>query len=315
VTTTPAGPPRNPSTVLIAGLDRRTLPPAAVLRRDEHPIEELPGARALLARLMRGETRLLLLGPGLSEPGLGETIRRIRSAPALRRVSILAILPEGAASASDLLKAGANAVLQQPLDAERYESWVTRLLSVSRRVDLRVAVEGEVLATPRHADGRHFAGLTRNLSQSGLLLASPLRLGAGAGTDIDLELSLGSSWPRFRALGRVVRDAPEVAWPYLGYGVEFLFVPPESQSALGDFLARARADRAEPAGLHSTIKRETWIYEIQIPVPTRQGWQAEIRRAPRDDWRPGEAGPFYVVQGDTPEQALRAARDFVRTRG
>lgn len=306
---------RGPASVLVAGLDLQVLPAAAVLRREEHPVEELSGARALLARLMRDEARLLLLGPGLSEPGLGETIRRIRSAPTLRRVSILAILPEGSSSASALLRAGANAVLQQPLDPERYETWVTRLLSVSRRVELRVSVEGEVLATPREADGRHFSGLTRNLSQSGLLLASPLRLAAGAGTDLDLSLSLGGSVPRFHALGRVVRDAPEVAWPYLGYGVEFLFVPPESQSALSDFLARARAEHAEPAGIHSTIKRETWIYEIQVPVPSRQGWQAEIRRATRDHWRPGEAGPFYVVQGDTPEQALRAARDFVRTRG
>lgn len=303
------------TSVLVAGLDRQALPAAAVLRREAHQVEELGGARALLARLMRGEARLLLLGPGLSEPGLGETIRRIRSAPALRGVSILAILPEGAASAAELLRAGANAVLQQPLDPERYETWVTRLLSVSRRLDLRVPVEGEVLATPRQTDGRHFSGLSRNLSLSGLLLASPLRLAGGAGTDLDLELSLGASRPRFRALGRVVRDAPEVAWPYLGYGVEFLFVPPECESALSDFLAQARAARAEPVGIHSTIKRETWIYEIQVPVASRQGWQAEIRRAPRDQWRPGEAGPFYVVQGDTPEHALRAARDFVRARG
>lgn len=302
------------ASVLVAGVDRQRLPTASVLRREEHPVEELPGARALLARIMRGDARLLLLGPGLTDPGLGETIRRIRSTTTLRHVSILAILPEGSGSASDLLKAGANAVLQHPLDIERYESWVTRLLSVARRVDVRVSVQGEVLATPRQGDGRHFSGLTRNLSQSGLLLASPLRLVVSAGTDLDLELSLGGVRPRFRALGRVVRDAPEVAWPYLGYGVEFLFVPPESQSALGDFLARARADHVEPAGIQFTIKREIWIYEILAPVPARHAWQVEIRRAAREHWRPGEAGPFYVVQGETAEAALRAARDFVRRR-
>jgi CheY-like chemotaxis protein len=299
--------------VLVAGLDAHSLP--SVLRREGHAIEELDGARALLARLLRGETRLLLLGPGLGEPGLGETIRRIRAAPSLRRVSILAVLPEGGDAAAGLLRAGANAVLQQPLDPQRYESWITRLLAVPRRLDLRVPVQGEVLASTRDAGARHFSGLTRNLSQNGMLLASPLRLPVGAGSDLDIELGLSGGLPRFRALGRVVREAHEVAWPYVGYGVEFLFVPPESQSTLLDFLARARALEGEPPGIHSTVKRETWIYEILTPSPSRQGWQAEIRRAARDDWRPGEAGPFYVVEGDTPEGALRAARDFIRQRG
>lgn len=298
--------------VLVAGIDRQILPPATVLQRDEHCVEVLPSARALLARLMRGDARLLLLGPQLAGASLSETVRRIRSAPALRDVSILAILPADGGAVSELLRAGANAVLQQPLDPERYESWVTRLLSVARRLSVRVAVQGEVLATPRNSDGRHFSGLTRNLSQSGLLLASPLRLEVGTGADLDLELTLAGSLPSFRALGRVVRDAPDVAWPYLGYGIEFLFVPPESQRALGDFMARAHVGRPEPGVTQLTIERDRWIYEIQTPVPSRGGWQAEIRRAPRDNWRPGDAGPFYVVQGDTPEEALRAARDFVR---
>ncbi len=301
--------------VLLAGLDAGKLPTTPVLQREEHPLEELSGARALLARLLRGDARLLLLGPGLGEPGLPETIRRIRAASSLRRVSILAVLPEGHGAAADLLRAGANAVLQQPLDPTRYESWITRLLEVPRRLELRVPVQGEVLASTRSADGRHFSGLTRNLSQNGMLLASPLRLAVGAGSDLDVELGLSGGLPRFRALGRVVREAAEVAWPYIGYGVEFLFVPPESQAALGDFLAHARALEGEPPGIHSTIKRETWIYEILAPSPSRQGWQAEIRRAPREKWRPGEAGPFYVVESVSPEGALRAARDFVRQRG
>ncbi len=301
--------------VLVAGIEAQALPPTPVLLREEHKVEELSGARALLARLLLGETRLLLLGPGLGEPGVGETIRRIRAAASLRRVSILAVVPPGADCAAELLKAGANAVLQQPLDPARYESWVTRLLAVPRRLELRVPVQGEVLASPRGGDGRHFSGLTRNLSQNGMLLASPVRLAIGAGSDIDLELSLGGGSPRFRALGRVVREAPEVAWPYIGYGIEFLFVPPESQAALTDFLARARAREGEPPGIHSTVKRETWIYEILAPSPSRQGWQAEIRRAPRDQWRPGETGPFYVVEADSPDGALRAAREFIRLRG
>ena len=35
------------------------------------------------------------------------------------------------------------------------------------------------------------------------------------------------------------------------------------------------------------------------------GWQVEIRRGPREHWRPGKAGPFYVVLGSSPEAAYQ----------
>src|SRR5207244_12320930 len=57
-------------------------------------------------------------------------------------------------------------------------------------------------------------------------------------------------------------------------------------------------------GIHSTVRREAWVYEILEPVRRDETWHAEIRRAPREAWRPGEAGPFYVVEGASPEKAL-----------
>ena len=59
------------------------------------------------------------------------------------------------------------------------------------------------------------------------------------------------------------------------------------------------------------MRREAWVYEILEPVRHDETWHAEIRRAPREAWRPGEAGPFYVVEGPSPEKALREARDFL----
>lgn len=297
------------ASVLVAGLDAAALPDTPLLRRGGHVVEQVSGARALLARMLHCEPRLLLLGAGLD--GLGDTLRRIRSTPGLRRVSILAIVPADMGPTSHLLKAGANAVLQEPLDPQRYEAWVARLLAVPRRLEVRVAVEGEVLAS-RRDEGRHFSGLTRNVSVNGMLLASPQRLAVGAGSDLDLEMGLGGLRPRFRALGRVVREAGEVSWPYLGYGVEFLFVPPECHEALAEFLSHSGAPPSEAPGIHSTVQQGRFIYEVLAPVAARDGWQCEVRRAARHEWRPGEAGPHYVVTGGSPEQALRAARDFVR---
>jgi hypothetical protein len=97
--------------------------------------------------------------------------------------------------------------------------------------------------------------------------------------------------------------------------VEFIFVPPDTQDALGLLVT----DRAEAAavpgelthGIHSTLRREDWIYEILEPVRYDSVWHAEIRRAPRELWRPGLGGPFYVVEGNSPEGVLQEARDFL----
>jgi len=114
----------------------------------------------------------------------------------------------------------------------------------------------------------------------------------------------------------LVRQASEVAWPYIGYGVEFLYLPAMSFDAIVDLVSRGGLP--PPAilpdtthGIHSTVRRESWVYEILEPIRRDDTWHAEIRRAPREAWRPGEAGPFYVVEGASPEKALREAREFL----
>lgn len=307
------------ATVLVVGTDAgQLLEDSPVLRRDAHTLGEAPSVRALLALLHEGETRLVVLGPALSDVSLPDALRRIRMSPATRTVSLLVVLPEaGSAEAAGLLlHAGANAVLQRPLDTPRLDSWITRLLSVPRRIEVRVPLEGQVVGARRAGELGYFTGLTRNVSLNGLLLASPVALSIG--TEVDLDVSLSKAQPRFKAVALVIRRAPEVAWPYLGYGVEHLFVPPESQAALEAFLGAGAPMHVLPDGtspILSTVKRGEWIYEILTPVPGLQGWQAEIRRAPRENWRPGAAGPFYVVAGASPEGALHAARTFVDRHG
>lgn len=304
--------------ILVAGIDSRSLfLEAPVLLRDRAVLEEKASGRALLDGLARENGRLVILGTHLPDLDLLETLHRIRSLPATRRVSILVLVPadEREELEEDLKTAGANAALRRPLDRAQLEGWIAKLLAVPRRVDARVPVFGQVVGTPRTEETGHFYGLSRNLSVNGMLLASPVRLTDGP--DLDLELQLPDKGGRVRALGRVVRDAGEVGWPYLGYGVEFLFVPPESQLAIELTVASAvvslthRTREGAAAGIHATVRSGTWIYEIVEPVAYEAGYLVEIRRGPREGWRPGVAGPFYVVEGRSAEVALRAAREFV----
>jgi CheY-like chemotaxis protein len=305
-----------PSRLLVAGLDARSLVVAApVLQRDHHAVQEKKGAFDLLEDLAGQGAQTVVLGPNLRDLPVAETIRMIRGAEATRRVSILVLLdaddaPEAADEAS---RAGANAVLRRPAEDGRLEDWLAKLMSVARRVDARVPVQGQVVGTPLAAAGVHFFGLTRNLSSRGMLLASPVRLPDGP--DLELELTLPRMTP-LRALGRVVREATEVPWPYLGYGVEFLFVPAASQTAIDRLVHAGGASARDPShGIHCTLRRDQWIYEILEPVRFGDGWQTEIRRGPRQVWRPGTAAALCVVDGASRDGVIEEARSFVLRHG
>jgi CheY-like chemotaxis protein len=298
--------------ILVLGLDGGQLrEEAPVLLRDEPGLQQTTSFRELAERLTLEGGRLAILGPELAEPPMPEVVRRLRALPTTRHVSILALLAEGVDAETEqaVRDAGANAVLRRPVERPVLDAWITKLLDVPRRVEARIPVHGQVLGSPRGAGSAHFYGLSRNVSVNGMLLASPVRLEEGP--DLDLELHVPETTERVRALGRVVRDASEVGWPYLGYGVEFLFVPPESLRALAVLVSRTAGEGAAER-IHATVRRGSWIYELREPVRYEAGYLVEIRRGRRDGWRPGLSGPFYVVEGPSPPSALQAARDFLR---
>ncbi|HJS58502.1 MAG TPA: PilZ domain-containing protein [Vicinamibacteria bacterium] len=309
-----------PLPILVAGLDARGLPlEAPLLQRDGHDVRSFGSARELFAALAsQGGGGLVVLGPRLADADLVSTVERLRASPLTRHVSLMVLLPSAEPEETGALasRAGANAVLRRPLEAAVLEAWIGKLLTVPRRVLARVPVQGHVIGKAQTAAVGRFFGLTQNLSVNGMLLASPIRLDAG---DIELEFGLPEARAGLRALGRVVREAGEVAWPYIGYGVEFLFVPEDTRLSLQDFIeaaiATALRQSSGPPAIHSTLRRDFWVYEILEPVASLDGWQAEIRRAPRDSWRPGSGGPFYVVLGRTPQDALAEARGFVHRHG
>jgi CheY-like chemotaxis protein len=305
------------ASVLVAGLDGRSLSlEAPVLQREGHEILEVDSGRALVEEIVRNRARLLVLGPRLPDLDLPEAIRRVRASALARHVSILGLLPTAESPELETAStaAGANAVMRRPLDPAQLEAWIAKLIAVARRVETRVPVQGRVVGTPRDREDAHFYGLSRNLSVTGMLLASPVRLAEGP--DLELVFDMPGAAPGLQALGRVVRQAGEVGWPYIGYGVEFLYLPAMSFDAIVNLVARGglpppALTPATTHGIHSTVRREAWVYEILEPVRRDETWHAEIRRAPREAWRPGEAGPFYVVEGPSPEKALREAREFL----
>jgi CheY-like chemotaxis protein len=276
-------------------------------------VEERPSGFEVLRALTAGDARLVVLGTRLEDLTLSEVVRRIRASDDLREVSVLALIPAGESPSTDgeVASAGANAVLRRPVDRSQLEEWIAKLLTVARRVEVRIPIDGQVVGSPRDAAAGHFYGLARNISAHGLLLACPIRLSLKA--DLELNLRLADVPAPFKALGRVVREAGDVHWPYLGYGIEFLYVPEGSLGVI-DSVVRSGAARFGPTtegGIHSTLRRGPWVYEVLQPTPCVDGWQVEIRRAVQEGWRPGKGGPFFVVAAPTPTAALLRAREFL----
>jgi hypothetical protein len=123
-----------------------------------------------------------------------------------------------------------------------------------------------------------------------------------------------------RVLGRIVRDAPEVGWPYVGYGIDFLFLPEAGQHAIDRMVRRESSPETvrslwAPGAIHSTLRRGPWIYEITEPARIESGFLVEVRRAATEGWRPGQARPYYVAQAPSALEALQEAREFVRRHG
>ena len=216
----------------------------------------------------------MVLGTNIPDQELSALIERIRTKPATSRISILAVIPvsEPIGTEGVVLGAGANAALRRPLDRFVLESWLAKLLAVPERVQTRVPVHVQVVGTPRNTPNGHFYGLTRNLSVHGMLLASPVKIDID---DLDLEIDLPEPEGRVRVLGRVVREAPDVGWPYIGYGIEFLFLPEAGQRSIERMVTREGIEPPRllwaPGAIHSTVRRGEWIYEPHRPAPLRGG--------------------------------------------
>jgi len=305
--------------ILTAGIDARELRlEVRFLQRAPDLLQEAASASELFEALARDSFSLVVLG-SLPDLPLAPTIQKIREGAGSRRVSILAMVSEADAPDTEgvVLEAGANAALRRPLDRFVLESWVSKLVDVPNRVRARIPVHVQVVGSRHRGESEHFYGLSRNLSVHGMLLASPVRIEA---EDLDLEIDLPESDGRVRVLGRVARQAPEVGWPYFGYGIEFLYLPETAQRVI-DRLVRREAPQEPPRSLwtanaiHSTLRKDDWIYELSDPARTDCGFLVEIRRASREDWRAGRGSPYYVVADRTAASALAAARGFVFRHG
>ena len=273
----------------VVGIDPARLRPVLpLLGPDVSFVQGRTAGHSLLEQLDHRNGGLVLLGPSIPDLTLAETIKRIRQKAETRHVSLLALSSREAAELP-----GANVVLPVNADVATLAGWITKLADVPPRVALHARVCG------RSAErGARFEGVSQDISLAGLRVVSEDELPFGE--DLDLWLELGAA-PAAIALGRVVRRDPAAARAH-GYGVEFLYVPPATQSAI------ERLVEGSDVPVH-VLRGRAWICEILRPVAHADEWQVEVRRARSADL-PRER--FLRVSGESADEAMDKARDVAR---
>lgn len=281
-----------PAFVFTAGFDTARVPwKLTALGPRFSILEGRAAGHALLQRLAGAHGSVALVGPWLPDMTQAEAIRRIRAQPTTRPVSIVALV-KGDTNAIE----GANAVLPLSADTPSIERCVSRLLSVSTRARVAARVCGEDLSLRQP-----FEGMTQNISATGMRVVSPARVSVG--DDLDLRVTAGSSRV-LPVLGRVVRTEPLRGDVHLGYGIEFLYVPPATEEAIARMVERSSLAR-ETA---DAILLGSWTYEILDPIHRDGRWEAEVWRSPHGQRR---GVRFLCVAGSTPRNASREAREIL----
>ena len=244
-------------------------------------------------------------------------MRRIRSSPAIRQVSVLVLLPaDEAPSLEDAARAGGGQRRAAPAAGERAaRGWLAKLLLVARRVEARIPVQGQVVGTPRAAAARALLRPHPQPQLNGMLLASPVRLPDSP--DLDLEFSCRD---RAAACRRwAAWCAKRRRWPGRTWATGW------SSCSCRRTAGRARAcwcaqrQRAVPPGelthgIHSTLRRDDWIYEILEPVRFEAAGRPRSAAASRDACgaRDLAAAPFYVVDGHLARRRPARRRALLR---
>ncbi len=165
-------------------------------------------------------------------PWASDFVRAIRQDAATRRCS-LAVLARGDFQQAELelLEAGANAVLRLPPDDE-WDRRLARLLQVTVRRETRVPIQVQLEASLGAAEDP-FTASTINVSETGMLIQSPVPLGIGRELDFALQIPGLSGLVSGRA--RVVRIANRYE-----YGVEFTDLDGEVLERLREFMQAPR---------------------------------------------------------------------------
>lgn len=152
----------------------------------------------------------------------------VRSDAGLKNVSIIMICDSVETSLAPCREAGANAVLLRPLDPIQLFSKMSELLVIPQRQDLRTLLHVSAKGREKKSS---FAGVSHNISMSGMLLETDQELKKGDRLTWTVNIGLR----KISADGRVVRIQEQAGEKFL-CGIKFLNLDTKSLVIIEQFV-------------------------------------------------------------------------------
>lgn len=218
--------------IVVAGDVRDLIPMGPTAwNRSLFSTNEVQTAPEALEALAADEPALLVASENL--PGLCgvDLCRIIRSSLNRRKVSIMVVVRrEDDQERRELMRAGANAVIVGPVEAQELSRQVARLTNIASRSGLRVMVR---VLTHEIGPSPCQLGWSRNLSVSGMLLETDR--GLGVGSSLGVRFFLPGVSEEISNEARVTRMEPQAPKTLLA-GLRFRCLSGGAREAISDFV-------------------------------------------------------------------------------
>ena len=135
--------------------------------------------------------------------------------------------------------AGAVEYVTKPINAQELLAKAANILNIPSRVHYRIPVEIEVVG---EAGGGKFRGISRNISQGGILVDMQKRLNELTMVVLHLPILEGQDSVRIHA--RVVRADEDKSQGNWLLGMQFIKIGPDQEKALQDFIVEHGGEQA-----------------------------------------------------------------------
>ncbi len=152
----------------------------------------------------------------------------IRSEAELKNVSIIVVCDGTEASLAECREVQANAVLPKPVDPVQLYSKVSELLMIPQRQNLRSLLHVSAKGREKR---KSFAGVSHNISISGLLLETDRELKKGD----HLTLAVGIGPREISTDGLIMRTKKQKTGKFL-YGIKFVNLDTKSLVIIDQFV-------------------------------------------------------------------------------
>ncbi|MDA8431963.1 MAG: PilZ domain-containing protein [Nitrospiraceae bacterium] len=203
-----------------------------ILSRQEFTVLRAASAEEILAAHEASTADLIIADAEMPMMGGEALCFLLRKKKDLKKVSIIVIADGDELVSAKLLACGANAVVTRPVNIDRLDEKIRKLLNVRERKSMRELVKVSVRVV---SEDESFFAVSQDISVSGLLMETGWRLAKGHPIVCSFVLQ-----HQVTVQGEIVRvsERKEKNGSIFEYGVRFTGIDPSVETEIAEYIAR-----------------------------------------------------------------------------